>query len=198
MFLSSRAYWAEQSRKAYVAFQGRYRWLGPIAWFVPWMEIHDWRHPYERSPFASDKGWDPQDDWRGCAEASLDKWREIVEPWLDRMTDKRAFALWYSTENRQHNDPICRAAAHARAGDANKARTILAWHAANGGKSIAQEKQALTDANIIGATPTTDVELTASAKRLNRYRKKYAEEALAMAHLLEISLDLAEPRAPTA
>lgn len=36
-----------------------------------------------------------EDDPESCSAASLAKWQEAIEPWLEAMHDPKAFASWY-------------------------------------------------------------------------------------------------------
>lgn len=69
-----------------------------LSWFSP-LKYLAWepRRQSYRSPFTTDYGeWSGGVDPAGCAAASLAKWRELVEPWRERMrTDKRAFVEDY-------------------------------------------------------------------------------------------------------
>ncbi len=125
VYISAIDAWRAQSRASEEAFRKPLRWLGPIYWFLPWINIWRRRDPFTQSPFVEKGRWYAGADPEGCAAASLAKWREIVEPWLDAMQDPRLFARWYSNNQWAYVLTPARAVAFARAGDVAMATWLL-------------------------------------------------------------------------
>lgn len=106
-------------------YYGRLRLLGPIRWLLPlkklWMR-QDW---FTQCPYTRYSSWYAGDDPEGCAVASLAKWQEVIEPWLEAMHDRKAFASWYEHSPQSAFLVPHRALTWAWAGDMESARAII-------------------------------------------------------------------------
>jgi hypothetical protein len=117
--------WSAQVYNAEDAFKHRYRRLGPINWFIPWDRLLRRRNPYWRSPYVQNDRWRAMEDPDGCAEASLAKWREVIEPWLAAMRDRKQFAQMYRGCRWYQGDSLVIGIAWVYAGDIERARPYI-------------------------------------------------------------------------
>lgn len=118
--------WSDENWQGLRAYKEAQRKKWPIAGaFFDWDKRWDRQSPYVLSPYI-DKGlWQAVPDAPGCAEISLARWTETIEPWLEAMRDPKNFASWYHRTDGMGANDLHRAVVWTAVGETKYAAKLI-------------------------------------------------------------------------
>ncbi len=189
--------WGISSDASLAAYHLRRRRYGWLVWQF-WASEARWSatDPYVQSPYTGKGGWQCAANPAGCAAESLQKWRELVEPWFEAMRDKKAFVREYAGLGSARVPPLSRAVACAWADETESAVWYLNEICRDADRPIETFRRGIAAAERRASRRISAAELDESAETLAQSHGLAASRARQVAKYfnLDLKANVSHPR----